>query len=38
MDELPGRGKRSEALDVLGKPYQHQDLLDRVSAALRRAA
>jgi len=38
MDELPGRGKRSEALDVLGKPYQHQDLLERVSAALKRAA
>jgi len=38
MDELPGRHKRSEALDVLGKPYQHQDLLDRVSAALKRAA
>ncbi|WP_312515963.1 ATP-binding protein [Massilia sp.] len=38
MDELPGRGKRSEPLDVLAKPYQHQDLLDRVSAALKRAA
>jgi len=38
MDELPGRSKRSEGLDVLGKPYQHQDLLDRVSAALKRAA
>ena len=38
MDELPGRGKRSDPLDVLAKPYQHQDLLDRVSAALRRAA
>jgi len=38
MDELPGRHKRTEALDVLGKPYQHQDLLDRVSAALKRAA
>ena len=38
MDELPGRGKRSDPLDVLAKPYQHQDLLDRVSAALKRAA
>ena len=38
MDELPGRSKRSDPLDVLAKPYQHQDLLDRVSAALKRAA
>lgn len=38
MDELPGRHKRTEPLDVLAKPYQHQDLLDRVSAALKRAA
>ncbi len=38
MDELPGRGKPSGTLDVLSKPYQHQDLLDRVGAALRRAA
>jgi PAS domain S-box-containing protein len=37
MDELPGRGKPSGALDVLSKPYQHQDLLDRVGAALKRA-
>jgi len=37
MDELPGR-RRSEGLDVLAKPYQHQDLLDRVGAALKRAA
>jgi len=37
MDELPARDK---SLDVLAKPYQHQDLLDRVHAALhaRRAA
>lgn len=38
MDELPGRGTPSGALDVLAKPYQHQDLLDRVGAALARAA
>ena len=38
MDELPGRSKRSDPLNVLGKPYQHQDLLDRVSAALKRTA
>jgi len=38
MDELPGRSKRSDPLDVLAKPYQHQDLLDRVSAALKRVA
>jgi PAS domain S-box-containing protein len=31
MDELPARDK---SLDVLAKPYQHQDLLDRVQAAL----
>jgi len=37
MDELPGR-RRSEGLDVLAKPYHHQDLLDRVGAALKRAA
>lgn len=37
MDELPGRGP-SGSLDVLSKPYQHQDLLDRVAAALKRAA
>ena len=40
MDELPARGMREKSLDVLAKPYQHQDLLDRVEAALqaRRAA
>ncbi|MDY0961336.1 response regulator [Massilia sp. CFBP9026] len=38
MDELPDRGKPSGTLDVLSKPYQHQDLLDRVGAALKRAA
>ena len=40
MDELPARGMREKSLDVLAKPYQHQDLLDRVHAALhaRRAA
>ncbi len=38
MDELPGPGKPSGTLDVLSKPYQHQDLLDRVGAALERAA
>lgn len=37
MDELPGR-KRSEGLDVLAKPYQHQDLLDQVGAAPKRVA
>ena len=40
MDELPARGMRDRSLEVLAKPYQHQDLLDRVHAALhaRRAA
>ena len=38
MDELPGQRERGDGLDVLGKPYQHQDLLDRVGAALKRAA
>ncbi|RZA32939.1 MAG: response regulator [Lysobacteraceae bacterium] len=40
MDELPARGVRDKSLEVLAKPYQHQDLLDRVHAALhaRRAA
>lgn len=38
MDELPGRGKPSGTLDVLSKPYQHHDLLERVTAALGRAA
>jgi len=36
MDELPGRGARGEGLDVLAKPYHHQELLDRIKAALRR--
>lgn len=36
MDNLPGRGPRGEGLDILAKPYQHQDLLDRVEAALKR--
>jgi CheY-like chemotaxis protein/two-component sensor histidine kinase len=35
MDELPARGARDKSLDVLAKPYQHQDLLDRVHVALR---
>jgi DNA-binding NtrC family response regulator len=34
MDELPARGMRDRSLEVLAKPYQHQDLLDRVHAAL----
>ena len=40
MDELPARGSKGQALEVLAKPYEHQDLLDRVHAALhgRRAA
>ncbi|MGF6275056.1 PAS domain S-box-containing protein [Massilia sp. UYP11] len=38
MDELPGSGKPSGVLDVLSKPYQHQDLLERVGAALERTA
>jgi PAS domain S-box-containing protein len=41
MDELPGRGGRAgknEGLDVLAKPYQHQELLERIRAALKRAA
>jgi len=40
MDELPARGAQGQALEVLAKPYDHQDLLDRVQAALhgRRAA
>jgi len=33
MDELPGRG-RGEGLNVLAKPYKHEDLLERVKAAL----
>ena len=35
MDELPARGAQGQALEVLAKPYDHQDLLDRVHAALR---
>jgi len=40
MDELPARGAQGQALEVLAKPYDHQDLLDRVHVALhgRRAA
>ncbi|MGI4718316.1 MAG: histidine kinase famiy protein [Janthinobacterium lividum] len=40
MDELPARGAQGQVLEVLAKPYDHQDLLDRVHAALhgRRAA
>ncbi|MBQ5950379.1 ATP-binding protein [Massilia sp. ST3] len=37
MDELPGQGGRGEGLDVLAKPYHHQELLDRIKAALKRA-
>ena len=37
MDELPGRGARGEGLDVLAKPYHHQELLDRIKTALKRA-
>ena len=37
MEELPGAGNRSEGLNVLAKPYQHQDLLERIRAALERA-
>ncbi len=35
MEELPGRAKRGEPLDVLAKPYQQGELLARVRAALR---
>jgi len=40
MDELPARGSQGQALEVLAKPYDHQELLDRVYMALhgRRAA
>jgi CheY-like chemotaxis protein len=38
MDELPAKGKRTPGLEVLGKPYKHADLLDKVSTALRRKA
>jgi PAS domain S-box-containing protein len=33
MDELPGRG-RGQGLNVLAKPYRHEELLARVEAAL----
>jgi PAS domain S-box-containing protein len=38
MDELPAKGKRTLGLEVLGKPYKHNDLLDKVNTALRRKA
>jgi PAS domain S-box-containing protein len=38
MEELPGAANRSQGLNVLAKPYQHQDLLDRIGKALGRAA
>jgi CheY-like chemotaxis protein len=37
MEQLPGSDLRSDGLNVLAKPYQHQDLLDRIKAALKRA-
>jgi PAS domain S-box-containing protein len=37
MDELPAR-ERSRGLDILAKPYRHEDLLKRVQAALEKAA
>ena len=37
MEELPGSANRSEGLNVLAKPYQHQDLLAWIGAALGRA-
>jgi CheY-like chemotaxis protein len=37
MEELSATGNRSEGLNVLAKPYQHQDLLERIRAALARA-
>ena len=33
MDELPER-ERSRGLNILAKPYRHEDLLDRVATAL----
>jgi PAS domain S-box-containing protein len=37
MDELPAR-ERGRGLDILAKPYRHEDLLERVKAALATAA
>jgi len=37
MDELPAR-ERGRGLDILAKPYRHEDLLERVRAALGKAA
>ncbi|WP_036169913.1 histidine kinase famiy protein [Massilia sp. 9096] len=37
MDELPER-ERSKGLDILAKPYKHEDLLERVKAALGKTA
>jgi PAS domain S-box-containing protein len=37
MDELPQR-ERNKGLDILAKPYKHEDLLERVKAALEQAA
>jgi PAS domain S-box-containing protein len=36
MEELPQR-ERSRGLDILAKPYRHEDLLERVEAALGKA-
>jgi PAS domain S-box-containing protein len=36
MDDLQSRGGRAAALDVLAKPYQQADLLERVRLALAR--
>ncbi|MFL6671688.1 MAG: histidine kinase famiy protein [Massilia sp.] len=36
MDELQSKAGRAEALDVLAKPYQHAELLERVRTALQR--
>jgi PAS domain S-box-containing protein len=37
MDELPDRA-RNPGLDILAKPYKHEDLLERVRTALGKAA
>ena len=37
-DEMVLEGPQPEAMDVIGKPYRRSELLDRVQAALRRAA
>lgn len=37
MEQLPGSDLRSDGLNVLAKPYQHQDLLDRIKGSLKRA-